>query len=191
MGSYSHVAKQDRHIAKWEEYRDSRRGTYEFRCRTRYVGVLGKLQELGLGTYSTVMDVGAGSCQFGRYLRSIGWRGLYVPVDAVLDGTDLEDWTFTRPVLFADFVVSIEVAEHLSRPLAFLNTLEVAAGKGVVVTTPNPAVVDVRRCDPTHVSEISATHFRLLGWDVSQHSWFHEQDEPGQLDTLMAWRRTA
>jgi hypothetical protein len=176
------------HLEKWTKYRDQRLGTYEFRCRTRYGGVLERLRKMGLQPFDSVMDLGAGTYQFGRFLRESGYRGLYIPVDPVLDGVDLE--TFQFPYMAAAFVVAIEVAEHLEAPLSFLGRIEYAAAKGAVITTPNPSVVDVRRCDETHLSELTAHDLLRNGWNVTEHSWFHEQDHAGQLDTLLAWKKS-
>jgi hypothetical protein len=173
------------HMEKWTEYMNARRGTYEFRCRTRYKGVADRLFKMGLHGDS-VMDVGSGSGQFGTYLRSRGWQGKYIPVDAVLDGTDLETWT--APLMSVGFCVCIEVIEHLQNPHRLISQMFWAAQRGLVLTTPNHEVVDVLRCDPTHVSVIPAQDLEDAAFTVERHSWFHEQDNPGQLDTLLAWR---
>ena len=167
------------HIEKWEQYRDARRGTYEFRARTRYKAVADRLFALGLDDKHSVMDVGAGSCQLGRYLRARGWRGLYIPVDAVLDGVDLETWEPHRGV--ADFVVSLEVVEHITIPHRLIGGMVRAAREAVVLTTPNCEAVDVLTCDPTHVSVIRATELEP-DFTVERHSWFGVPN-----DTLMGW----
>jgi hypothetical protein len=172
---------------RWEKYRKTRRGDYAFRARTRYAGVFAKLQEMGLADGDGVLDMGAGDCHFGRYLFEQGWRGSYCPRDATIGkGYDLESWT---PKAQWTWVVAIEVAEHLIDPLTFLRKLTRGAKKGAVITTPNPRVVDVLRCDPTHVSIITEEQLTALGWNVSQESYFSEQLNPGQLDTLLASRR--
>lgn len=173
------------HIKKWESYRDSRKGTYEFRARTRYKAVADALFRMGLADFHSVMDVGAGSCQFGRYLREVGFRGLYIPVDAVIDGTDLETWTPAQQPR-ANFVVAIEVIEHVSRPMRLLSALRAAALRGIAITTPNPEAVDVLRCDPTHVSVVSPEDLKFHGMNVVRRSWFGVPD-----DTLLAWREIA
>lgn len=167
------------HISKWTDYRDARKGTYEFRSRTRYAAVADRLFALGLSNRHTVLDVGAGSCQFGRYLRSRGWRGFYAPVDAVLDGVDLDVWTPPR----VDYAVAIEVVEHLYEPFRMLAALSLAARHGVVITTPNDEAVDVLLCDPTHVSIVAAPDLTGLHFTVERHTWFGKPD-----DTLLAWK---
>jgi len=167
------------HISKWVTYRDSRRGTYKFRARTRYKAVADLLFSLGLANYHSVLDLGAGSCQFGRYLRRLGFHGAYLPVDAVLDGTDLE--TFNVPT--ANFVIAIEVLEHLRAPLRLLSSMEKAAERAVVITTPNSETVNVIRCDPTHVSVVHAHELENNRFTVQRESWFGVPD-----DSLLAWK---
>ena len=80
----------DNFVARWKAYQESRKGTYEFRSRTRYKAVYDRLILLGLTNGDCIIDVGAGSCQFHRFLQDHRFRGSYIPVDAALDGTDLE-----------------------------------------------------------------------------------------------------
>lgn len=166
---------------KWRRYRDSRRGTYEFRSRTRYAAVYDRLAAMGLRDGATVLDVGAGSLQFGRYLADRGWQGKYIPVDAVLDGTDLDDWE--SPV--ADFIVCIEVLEHLRRPGVCIRELCLSAVSGVVITTPNCEAVDVLGCDPTHISVVELSLLESYSFTVERHGWFGVPN-----DSLLAYRRT-
>lgn len=170
---------------RWEAYRKTRKGNYAFRARTRYAGVFAKLQEMGLKDGHSVLDLGAGDCHFGRYLFEQGWRGSYIPKDATIGkGIDLTNY-WPRG---ANFIIAIEVVEHLIKPLPFLDRISDAAKNGAVITTPNPRVVDVLACDPTHVSVVTEEQLTALGWSVSQESYFSEQHKPGQLDTLLAWR---
>jgi SAM-dependent methyltransferase len=175
-------------IRMWEEYRDSRRATYEYRAQTRYRGVADKLFEMGLEDWHTVLDVGAGTCQFGRYLRERGWRGLYSPVDAVIDGVNLESFRLPFCVR-VDYVVCMEVLEHLHNWEWLFSMIDSVARRGFVLTTPNPEVVDVLKCDPTHVSVIHPGWLECRGMTVERRSWFSTKDNPGQLDTLLAWRK--
>lgn len=167
-------------IEFWTRYRDARKGTYEFRSATRYAAVAEKLFAMGLDNSHTVVDVGAGSCQFGRYLRELGFAGEYWPVDAVIDGTDLERWV---PLRRYDFIVCIEVLEHLHAWHYLLAALTRAARHGLVVTVPNPEVVDVLTCDPTHVSVIHPEGLRSV-CNVERHTWFGVEN-----DSLLAWRQ--
>lgn len=169
-------------LEKWTHYRDTRRGTYEFRARARYKAVADRLFAMGLSDKHTVLDVGAGSCQFGQYLQELGWGGFYVPIDAVLDGTDLEAW---EPSSRADFVVCIEVVEHLHNPWRLIAAMMRASRRGVVLTTPNADAVDVIACDPTHLSVVLREHLEEV-FTVERHTWF---DIPN--DSLLAWRQHA
>jgi hypothetical protein len=167
------------HKLKWEHYRDTRKGTYEFRAATRYAGAANRLFALGMTHAHSLCDVGAGSLQFGQYLHERGWRGRYAPVDAVLDGTDLETWAAPP----ADYFACIEVLEHVRNPYRLLLSMMASARRGVVITTPNPDVIDVINCDPTHVSEVHAFELESLGFIVERVSWFGTPE-----DTLLAWR---
>ena len=167
-------------MEKWTQYRDSRRGTYEFRARTRYKAVADRLFAMGLNGNHAVCDVGGGTCQFGAYLASRGFVGEYLPIDAVLDGTDLETW---EPDFRVDYVVCIEVLEHLQRPWRLVGCLQRMARRGVVLTTPNAEAVDVIRCDPTHVSVLEPNQLSQL-FTVERHSWFGVPN-----DSLLAWRQ--
>jgi hypothetical protein len=166
---------------KWQTYLETRRGTYGFRAATRYKAVADRLFSLGLSNSSTVLDVGAGSCQFGEYLRGRGFRGLYMPIDAVIDSTDLDEWVC--PVGVVDFVVSIEVVEHIRKPMDLVYMMVRAARKGIVLTTPNSEAVDVIACDPTHVSVVPGVILARDGFRVERHSWFGVPN-----DSLLAWR---
>ena len=117
--------------------------------------------------------------QFGRYLHERGWNGLYAPVDAVLDGTDLENWNPPR----ADYFVAIEVVEHIHDPWALIISMTNAARNSVVLTTPNSEVIDVITCDPTHVSIVPALELWDMGYTVTKHSWFGKPE-----DSLLAWK---
>lgn len=169
--------------AKWEAYRKTRRGDYAFRSRTRYAGVFTKLKQMGLQDGDSVLDLGAGDCHFGRYLFEQGWRGRYWPIDATINGEDLNGFG----VMKNEYVVAVEVVEHLIDPLCFIQQVRESAISGAVITTPNPRVVDVLACDPTHVSIVTQYQLKALGWSVSLESYFSEQHNPGQLDTLLAW----
>lgn len=169
-------------MEKWLQYRDTRQADYAYRCRTRYKAVADRLFAMGLNDSHTVRDVGAGSCQFGLYLRERGWEGDYIPVDAVIDGTDLEK----HEARFADFIVCIETVEHLHNPFRLIGSMQRAARIGFVLTTPNPDAVDVLACDPTHVSFIHMVDLWSLGIRTQCHSWFGVES-----DTLLGWRMCA
>lgn len=159
----------------WETYLQGRRGTYEFRCQ-RYSAVGRFIND----PLDSVCDVGAGRCEFARYMRSLSWAGSYHPVDGSLDGTDLNHW---RPTERYDWFVAIEVLEHLDDPYTLMQKLEAKANKGVIITTPNPEVVDVLDIDPTHVTPMHPHEFTLLGWRHEIRSFFAKEN-----DSILAWK---
>lgn len=164
------------------EYLGKRTGTYEFRC-LRYAAVVEVLHELDLLHTDIVVDVGAGMCDFDRYLRqTAGFQGRYLPVDASISGTDLNIWV---PPVEYDFFVAIETMEHLRDPSMVLRRLKAAAQKGVVLTTPNPDTVDVLGIDETHISPITEEMLREWGFVVRPLQAFNKP-----ADTLLAhWHR--
>lgn len=163
---------------QWEAYLEERTGTYEFRCR-RYSEVFRELRRLGLRNGDLVYDVGAGYCEFGRHLfREAEWWGRYVPVDGAIDGTNLETWV---PPITAHAFVAIEVVEHLLNPDRLLAEFAKHAELGAVVTTPNPATVDVLGMDRTHRSILPRWKFRELGWTTRTVSLFGKPE-----DTIVA-----
>ena len=129
-------------------------GTYEDRM-PEYAVIGRQLQLMLLRPDESVLDVGAGSCDLDHYLRTeVGWRGQYLPVDGSLMGDDLNTWEIPDGVQF-DWVVCCEVIEHVYDPERLFGQLVKAARQGLIITTPNPAVVDVYALDPGHVSAIS------------------------------------
>lgn len=153
---------------RWLDYLAERTGTYHLRAR-RYAHVAVWLDQLGLCDGDLILDVGAGYCEFGKYLYGSGWTGRYLPVDGAIDGTDLDRWT---PAASADFIVAIETVEHLENPGRFFDVCEACATRGAVITTPNPDVVDVLSLDPTHRNEIRREDLEGRGWIVHEAPLF-------------------
>lgn len=170
----------DRNLNKerWEAYLNERRGTYEFRCQ-RYSAVAEVMIGGGLHMDDDIVDVGAGRLEFERYMRSIGWNGRYTPIDGSIDGTDINHWV-PGP---ATWFVAIELLEHLDNPFRLMIQMSQQAFKGVVITTPNPAVVDVLAIDPTHVTPIPAEAFASRSWEHSIRSFFSKPH-----DSILAWK---
>lgn len=137
--------------------------------------------DAGLSDDDLVIDVGAGWTEFDCFLRELGWRGRYFPVDGSLDGTDLEHWSPPRQ---AEFIVAIEVLEHLINPWTMLNRLFQNCTKLAAITTPNPATTDVLRMDPTHKTPIREHQLRGMCFDVEVRSFYGQPD-----DSLLAWRK--
>lgn len=164
------------------EYLNRRNGTYAHRC-IRYAHVLSKLVECGLtrDIPASLVDVGAGRMEFRRFYEECGYRNVkYLPVDGAIDGTDLNNWV-PEPT---DFIVAIEILEHLWRAPVLLSRLLKAAKYGFVMTTPNPQTTDVLGMDDTHVSPLWAQDLRHAGLRVEPMSLYGQP-----FDSLLGWRR--
>ncbi len=135
-------------------------GPYLNRVR-RYREVRRCLQIMGFRPGDIVYDLGAGMCDFARYMYSEGEAFRYVPIDGSIDGTDLDNWLVPTN---ADWFVSIETMEHLYCPLELMTELAAQCGKGVVITTPNPRVTDVLALDSDHKTPISIEDFIKIGY---------------------------
>lgn len=168
--------------SQWEAYLRARTGNYDMR-RARYRAVASHLITCGLDNDDIVVDVGAGWTEFDYFLRTeISWRGRYLAVDGAIDGTDLDAWVPTTP---ASFFVAIEVLEHLREPLRVLAHMRHLAEKAVVITTPNPATVDVLAIDSTHRCALPRELLaEFCAMEVYEHSCFGRPD-----DTLIAVAR--
>ena len=116
-----------------------------------------------------VFDIGAGATEFGRYLYSVGFHGRYCPVDAAIDGVDLDEWTPPRE---ADWFVCLEVIEHLADPFRLLDVMCERATRGVIVSTPNPYTTDVLGMDPTHRTPVYARQLEAFGFTVEERSFY-------------------
>lgn len=136
------------------DYLNERTGTLEYRF-IRYSAVADELFARGMSDHSILVDLGAGTCDFDFYLRTVrGWKGRYLPVDASIDGTDFEDgWC---PRVTFDFAVAIELLEHVTKPYQLTQDI-LRKAKVFVATTPNTDELGetyVRAIDRTHVRPI-------------------------------------
>ena len=156
-----------------KNYIGNRHSAYEFRS-IRYEAVLDSLRLLGIKSGDTIADVGGADGEFGKYLSEQGVDVQYTVIDGMIDGTDLNRWI---PKEIYDFMVSIEVIEHLESPSSFLETLDSSAAKGVVLTTPNPIVTDVKAMDATHISEVYPADFYKAGYKVYPAILFFENGD--------------
>lgn len=165
-------------------YLSERSSSYWFRCR-RYKAVAQKLFDMGLANHHLLVDIGAGRCDFDYYLRvTHKWRGKYLPIDGVIDGTNIDNGLWNPP--YCDFITAIEVIEHLYKPTDFLAKTINRARHGVVITTPNPRTTNVLGMDRTHVSPISQKLLSTCFPDmqVEERSFFGKPE-----DSLLAWRK--
>jgi hypothetical protein len=170
-----------KHRTDCETYLGERKGTYEFRCK-RYRAVADRMEQLGLAAYDKIVDIGAGRCEFGLYLRErfSSLNLYYMPFDGSLDGVNLEKWV---PPIEADFYIAIEFLEHLSYPWRLMTDMRRMSRKGVVLTTPNPKCTDVLGMDRTHKTPISMQQLSFHGFRCRAQRMFTET----KMDTIIAW----
>jgi trans-aconitate methyltransferase len=171
--------------AFWQQYLSERTGTYEFRCR-RYAAVLDVLCVMGFSTTDSLCDVGCGAQEFEKFCREQGWTGEYTAVDGSIDGTDLDVWLPERTF---DWMIAIEVIEHLHDPHRMLQTLRQHSVKGSAVTTPNPEVVDVLAIDRTHVSIVYPSDLANAGFVWVRDTLFSSDEFRKRNDSLIGWHR--
>lgn len=168
-----------------DEYMFSRTGKYDYRA-IRYRAACEILFAQGLSNDDTVTDIGAGWTEFDYCLRKeYDWRGRYIPIDAGIDGTDLNNWT---PKRFTSFYVALEIIEHLHNPEAALSKMIETSGKGVVVSVPNPRTVDVLGIDDTHFSVVTQGMLKNAGFTVEERLFYGGVFSDGEPDALFAWR---
>lgn len=162
-------------ISNCDSYLNSRTGKYEWR-RTRYMAALKAMQLCGgLTDQDTVLDVGAGWTELDFCLRVDGdWKGRYIPLDGGIDGTDLDHYMPSRTV---DWVVALEIIEHLHQPVRLMQSLMKHARKGMIVSTPNPRTTDVLGMDPTHVTMFTAEDLTRLKFTVQETSFYGQPDD--------------
>jgi len=157
-------------------------GSYEKRC-TRYRLAS---QQLGLGLHTPLTDLGSGRRELERYLREDhGWRGLYTPVDAAEDGTDLNSWQPKRHKGHR-YYSALEVLEHLPSWRNLLENLRAAGPHTLVATVPDPEQVDIFAMDDTHVSAITAADLRSLSFEVERVSLYGGYYGGDGTDALLA-----
>lgn len=180
-------ALESHRIAESESYLEERTGSYEKRA-VRYRLAARKLFELGMDSQSTLLDVGAGWTEFDYCLRrEFDWRGRYIPLDASLDGVELEEW---EPPRSYDFFAALELFEHLSNPLRLMELLQGATLRGGVATVPDPERVDVFAMDETHHTEVDRTMLEGRGFEVQSVGIYGGHYGGGDRDGLLAsWQR--
>lgn len=145
-----------------------------------YAWAYATLRSLGLAHGDIVLDLGAGYCDFDMYLRQQGWFGRYVPLDACIDpALDLETWT---PPYEAQWIVALDVLEHLHEWRRLVGYAVEYATKGVVVSTADAATIDVLAMHPSHVSALRAVDLADAGLTVDTH-------DLGAYRQLVGWWR--
>ncbi|MFC4562366.1 SPASM domain-containing protein [Nocardiopsis mangrovi] len=118
----------------------------------------------GLNDDDTLVDIAAGWTELDQVLRiDHRWRGRYIRVDGAMDGVELNTW---EPPFAREWFAALEIIEHLADPARLVSELVNAATKGVIITTPNPAVIDVRAMDPTHITPVSREELEAWGFKV-------------------------
>lgn len=168
-------------IANCDNYMDERTGKYEYRA-VRYRRAIEEMFKNGLDDSMTIFDVGAGMTEFDYCLRvEYGWRGRYIPIDGGIDGTDLNEWVPPRE---AHWFVALELVEHLSLWPRLVREMKNKAIHGVVLSTPNPKTTDVIGMDPTHVCEVPAEDLELMGFTVTEETFYGGVFSGGRPDSL-------
>lgn len=153
--------------------------------KPRYAHTAQILAAEGLNDTHTLVDVAAGWTELDYCLRAdLGWKGRYIPVDMAIDGTDVEHWV---PHLDAEWFVALEILEHLTNPERLVRHLQARALKGVVISTPNPAVVDVFVMDETHLTAVHQTDLERWGFTVTACDLYGVRSEDGLVGY---WRRS-
>lgn len=174
-------------IENCNDYLESRTGSYEKRA-VRYRSACSFLISQGLDNSESICDIGAGRTEFDYCLRAeYSFRGLYVPIDGAIDGTDLNNW---KPPRKFDYFVGLEILEHLYSWRFLVTRLQESCLKGIVVSTPNPRTTDVLGMDQTHVAEISTDDLEAFGFTVEEKTFYGGVFSNGQPDSLFAtWSR--
>ncbi|MFH9672884.1 hypothetical protein ACH4L5_11525 [Streptomyces sp. NPDC017405] len=81
------------------------------------------------------------------------------------------------PAMRFDWMACLEVIEHLADPGRLMRVLQDSADLGVVITTPNPAVVDVLALDPTHLAPVTREDLAGLGFYTTTHNLYGTPDD--------------
>src|SRR4051812_43043917 len=167
-------------VEEADTYLGARTGKYEYRA-IRYRAAADEMARLGLENSDTMYDIGAGWTEMDYLLRTeYHWRGRYIPIDAGIDGTDLNEWVPPRSV---DFAVALEILEHLDNPRYLVTRLQLAADN-VIVSVPNPRTVDVLGIDDTHVTIVTREMLQAWGFTVDERMFYGGKFSNGEPDSL-------
>lgn len=72
--------------------------------------------------------------------------------------------------------MALEILEHLANPARLVRVMQAHADKGLVVSTPNPAV-DVMAMDPAQVTAVPAETLASWGLHVEPCSLYGQPDD--------------
>lgn len=170
-----------------DDYLNERTGKYEYRA-VRYRKAADWLFANGLTNDHTICDIGAGWTELDYCLRKeYDWRGRYIPVDGGITDVDLNVWVPERQV---EFFVGLEILEHLHDPIRLLKALKSSASKGLVVSVPDPDMVDVFALDDTHVIEVTREMLESEHLYVSSEQLYGGVYSGGTNDALMGFWTT-
>jgi glycosyltransferase involved in cell wall biosynthesis len=153
-----------------------------------YQAIHWEMQKYGFKDGDRILDLGAADADLDHYLRTeVGWRGVYTPVDLIIDGTDLR--TYVPPNGY-EFIVLEQVVEHLPHWKELVLLCEMT-GAVVVIATPNGLVVpDHDKHDMegqmAHVVWITPEELEGLGYEVTLKQFTGW----GQGDTIIASKWT-
>jgi glycosyltransferase involved in cell wall biosynthesis len=149
-----------------------------------YQAIHEEMMKYGLRDGDRILDLGAADADLDHYLRTqAGWRGVYCPIDLIIDGTDLQNFI---PPSGYEFIILEQVIEHIPYWYDFLRQCE-ATGAVVIVATPNGQVVpehdkhDMAR-QMAHVAWISPGELEAMGYDVTLKQFTGH----GDGDTIIA-----
>ena len=157
------------HLLACDGYIQERAGRYETRA-VRYRRAIEAARNLGLCDEDILADIGAGYTELDYALRAEAhWRGRYVPIEGAFDGVDLNTW---EPPRDFDFFVALEILEHLDDPFALVERMKKHTRKGIIVSVPNPRVVDVLAMDDTHTIAIDADMLLRSGFSVTEATFY-------------------
>jgi glycosyltransferase involved in cell wall biosynthesis len=141
-------------------------GDYDARV-PEYAAIFKALERVGLRSGDRILDLGAGLCDLDRFLREYRWWGTYVPVDLLIDGTDLNDYEVPEGF---EYIVIQQTLEHVEEPWMLLKQCEHITG-AVVITTPNRDIVGVGEKEDyphqmAHKHWFSPEDFKGRGYEV-------------------------
>lgn len=163
-----------------EGYINEPRRSFEEK-RVRYDAASDLLVDMGLSDVDTVLDIGAGWTEMDYVLRThVNFMGRYIPVDGGIDGVNVDAWDWMPRQ--TDYLVALEIVEHLTAPEVFLHKILKSATKGIVLSTPNPQRVDVLAMDPDHKSSIWGADLQNYGFSVQYQNFYGSN-----YDGILAW----